>query len=125
MKNYGFYILIYNLLGVTLCLTDWVYKIVTLDLGYFGTYTSERYNFIDFLDTPFYFLGVCFFFYTYRKQSKMQTTYFATALIFLINKYLKLDFGYTMFFVWNYFIILGIPFFIWLTDNINYDRFKR
>jgi hypothetical protein len=106
MKNYGLYILIYNLLGVTLCLTDWIYKVVTLDLGYFGTYTSERYNFIDFADTPFYFLGVFCFFWTYKKQSKIQKTYFATALLFLINKYLNLDFGYTMFFVWNYLILL-------------------
>jgi len=70
MKNYGFYILVYNLLGVTLCLTDWVYKVITLDLGILGKYTSEIYNFIDLFDTPFYFFGLFAFFIRYQNNLK-------------------------------------------------------
>jgi len=125
MKNYGLYILIYNLLSVTLCLTDWVYKVITLDLWIFGKYTSERYNFIDFFDTPFYFFGLFAFFYTLHKQSKMQKVYFATALVFLIVKFLNLDFGYTMFFVFNYSIIIGIPLISLAIINLNYNKYKK
>lgn len=125
MKNYGLYILIYNLLSVTLCLTDWVCKVVTLDLGIFGKYTSEIYNFIDFFDTPFYFIGLICFFHTLHKQSKMQKVYFATALLFVIVKFLELDLGYTMFFVFNYFIVLGVPLICLAIMNINYNKFKK
>jgi len=125
MKNYGFYILVYNLLGVTLCLTDWVYKVITLDLGILGKYTSEIYNFIDLFDTPFYFFGLFAFFYTLPKQSKMQKVYFITSLIFIVVKVLNLDFGYTMFFVYNYFIIIGTPLISLAVINLNYNRFKK
>jgi hypothetical protein len=124
MKNYALYLIIYSLLGLLLCLTDWVREIVTITIPYFGTYTSERYNFIDFIDTPFYFFGVFVWVYYNVKLSKMQSTYFKTVLLYLIFKYAKLNVGYTMFFVWNY-IILSIPLWVYIVSKINYDRFKR
>jgi len=125
MKNYALYLIIYNFLGLLLCLTDWVREIVTIDIPYYGIVTTERYNIIDFCDTPFYFIGALVLVYYNFKLSKMQLTYFATCIIYLFFKWLKLDVGYAMFFVWNYFILIGIPLLVYLESRINYERFKR
>jgi len=124
MKNYALYILIYNLLSVMLCSTDWVREIVTIDIPYFKTITDTRANIIDFCDTPFYIFGVLVFIWYNFKLSKMQFTYFLTCGIFLFFKWLKLDVGYYMFFVWNY-LILAIPLLVWLEQFINYDYFRK
>jgi len=98
---------------------------VTIDVPYYGIVTTERYNVIDFCDTPFYIFGVFVLFYYNIKLSKMQFMYFVSTIIYLVFKWLKLDVGYTMFFVWNYFILIGIPLIVYLEDKINYDRFKK
>jgi hypothetical protein len=123
MKNYALYLIIYSLLGLSLCLTDWVREVITIDIPYLGTYTSERYNFIDFFDAPFYFFGVFVWLYYNTKLSKMQMTYFVTVLIYVIFKKLNLNVGYTMFFVWNY-LILSIPLLVYFEGKINYEKFR-
>jgi len=124
MKNYALYLIIYNVLGLLLCLTDWVREIVTIDIPYCGIVTTERYNVIDFCDTPFYYFGALVLLYYNVKLSKMQLIYFGTCVVYLIFKAVKLDVGYTMFFVWNY-LILSIPLLVYLESRINYDKFKK
>lgn len=124
MKNYALYIIIYNLLSLVLCSTNWVREKITIDIPFYGLTTTERYNIIDLLDTPFYILGAIVLIYYNFRLSKMQLTYFYTCFIFLCFKWLKLDVGYYMFFVWNY-LILSIPFWVYLENFINYDYFKR
>lgn len=127
MKNYGLYLLIYNLLGVFLCLTDWIRERVTINLYYFGEVTTERYNIFDFIDTPFYLFGLLVFLhYNWPgKLTKMQKTYFYTCAISLAFKWLNFDVSYTMFFVWNSFIIVGIPLMVFIEDKLNYERFRK
>jgi len=124
MKNYALYLLIYNLLGLLLCLTDWVREKITIDTYYWGEITTERANFINFIDTPFYIFGVLVFIYYNVKLSKMQITYFFTSAFYLVFKWINPDVGYYMFFVWNYVIIIGFPAVVYLESIINYDRYK-
>lgn len=119
MKNYALYLLIYNALSPLLYLTDWISGIVRVNLPFYGITKTERYNVIDFYDTPFYILGALIFIYYNFKLSKMQFTYFVTAVLVLVFKWAKLDVGYVMFFVWNYIIIVGIPLLVYFENTKN------
>lgn len=120
MKNLGKYLLMYNFLCIMAILFfyDWYCQSITF-LGI----TSERYNFLDVIDSPFYFLGTFSYLYYRRKLNDMQRISFYTCVLYLFVKIIY-NFDFITFIIINLLIIL-IPFWYWISKNINKEWLKN
>lgn len=143
LKRLGIILLCYNLATLILVFTDWYSEVVTIDFtifnfdifGYkfeFEKYVSERYNFFDYFDYPFYFLGAIFYFWYWSKDFKpltkfqldcFRTTFFFVAFKFVHQEYLHLSFWQLI--ITAYCIVIGFPLGLWIARNFNYSRFKK
>lgn len=120
MKNIALYLLIYNFTLLMILRTDWYSEIVT-----FCGYTTERYNVIDLLDTPFYILMfITIMYYSFwnklNKLTLFQKQCFAFSFFYLGFKLLNfyLDCNYQTFMMWNL-IIIFMPFVLLIDRKIN------
>jgi len=120
MKNIAIYLLVYNLICLLILHTDWYSEEVTF-LGI----TTERYNVIDFLDTPFYvvMLLTIMYYAFWNKLHKLtifQKQSFMFCFVYLFFKIINiyLQFNYQTFMFWNLLIIF-MPLILLIDRKVN------
>jgi len=120
MKNIALYLLIYNFTLLMILRTDWYSEKIT-----FMGYTTERYNVIDLIDTPFYIaMFITIIYYAFwnklNKLTLFQKHCFAFSFFYLAFKLLNfyLECNYQTFMMWNL-IIIFMPLVLLIDRKIN------
>jgi len=128
MKRIGIYIIIYNLFCLSVLTTEWYSKIITMYIPFYGIIKSERYNFMDFIDTPFYLVALYVILFCRKKITYMQKVSIICLFPYLVFKIVNmnlLNLGYKDFMFWNLFFLLIVPIVLFLESKINYDKFNK